>query len=195
MNQVIAYTEKIVRTAIEDIPDGVYSGEDYADTDGYSDEPVAIKVTLTISESDITIDFAGSAPITKGAINSPMANTASAAFYSLQFFLAPHAPSNYGMLLPLELKLPDVLAECQMAGAGRRLHDPHIIQDNQRHLAGSRQGDPGARNRLDICRVQLVRRGDAGSGRQHGCFFGSSRRRVGRHALWRRHERDHGPAW
>ena len=107
MNQVITYTEKIVRAAIEEIPDGVYTGEDYADTDGFSDKPVPIKVTLTIAGSNITIDFDGSAPITKGAINSPMANTASAAFYSLQFFLAPHAPSNYGMLIPLELKLPD----------------------------------------------------------------------------------------
>jgi N-methylhydantoinase B/oxoprolinase/acetone carboxylase alpha subunit len=107
MNQVITYTEKIVRAAIEEIPDGVYTGEDYADTDGFSDKSVPIKVTLTIAGSNITIDFDGSAPITKGAINSPMANTASAAFYSLQFFLAPHAPSNYGMLIPLELKLPD----------------------------------------------------------------------------------------
>ena len=107
MNQVISYTEKIVRAAIEDVPDGVYVGEDYADTDGFTEERVPIKVTLTIAGSNITIDFDGSAPITKGAINSPMANTASAAFYSLQFFLAPHAPSNYGMLLPLELKLPD----------------------------------------------------------------------------------------
>lgn len=107
MNQVIDYTEKIVRAAIEEIPDGVYTGEDYADTDGFTDERVPIKVTLTIKGSDITIDFEGSAPMTKGAINSPMANTASAAFYSLQFFLAPHAPSNYGMLKPLELKLPD----------------------------------------------------------------------------------------
>jgi len=96
-----------VRAAIEEIPDGVYVGEDYADTDGFTEERVPIKVTLTIAGSNITIDFAGSAPITKGAINSPMANTASAAFYSLQFFLAPHAPSNYGMLVPLELKLPD----------------------------------------------------------------------------------------
>ncbi|HIM45357.1 MAG TPA: methylhydantoinase [Alphaproteobacteria bacterium] len=107
MRKVIDYTEKIVRAAIEEIPDGTYVGEDYADTDGFSDAPVPIKVTLTISGSNIIIDFAGSAPITKGAINSPMANTASAAFYSLQFFLAPHAPSNYGMMVPLELKLPD----------------------------------------------------------------------------------------
>jgi len=107
MNQVISYTEKIVRAAIEEIPDGVYTGEDYADCDGFSDDPVPVKVTLIIAGSDITIDFSGSAPIVKGAINSPMANTASAAFYSLQFFLAPHAPSNYGMLIPLALKLPD----------------------------------------------------------------------------------------
>ncbi|MGD9536002.1 MAG: hydantoinase B/oxoprolinase family protein [Alphaproteobacteria bacterium] len=107
MSQLIDYTEKIVRAAIEEIPDGVYEGEDYADTDGFSSEPVKIKVTLTVSGSDVTIDFTGSAPITKGAINSPMANTASAAFYSLQFFLAPHAPSNYGMLLPLKLVLPE----------------------------------------------------------------------------------------
>jgi len=107
MSQLIDYTETIVRKSIEAIPDGVYVGEDYADTDGFSTEPIKIKVTLTVAGSDITIDFTGSDPVTKGAINSPMANTASAAFYSLQFFLAPHAPSNYGMLVPLKLVLPD----------------------------------------------------------------------------------------
>lgn len=107
MNELIGYTERIVRKSIEAIPDGVYSAEDFADTDGFSSDPIKVKVTLTIAGSDITVDFAGSDPICKGSINSPFANTASAAYYSLQFFLAPHAPSNAGMFAPIKIVLPD----------------------------------------------------------------------------------------
>lgn len=107
MRQLIGYTERIVRKSIEEIPDGDYTAEDFADTDGFSPDPVKVKVTLKIRGSNITVDFTGSDPICKGAINSPFANTASAAFYSLQFFLAPHAPSNAGMFAPIDLVLPD----------------------------------------------------------------------------------------
>jgi len=107
MNELIGYTERIVRKSIEAIPDGIYTAEDFADTDGFSLEPIKVKVTLTVSGSDITVDFTGSDPICKGSINSPFANTASAAYYSLQFFLAPHAPSNAGMFAPIKIVLPD----------------------------------------------------------------------------------------
>ncbi|KQU92811.1 methylhydantoinase [Mesorhizobium sp. Root102] len=107
MNELIGYTERIVRKSIEAIPDGIYCAEDFADTDGFSLEPIKVKVTLTVSGSDITVDFTGSNPICKGSINSPFANTASAAYYSLQFFLAPHAPSNAGMFAPIKIVLPD----------------------------------------------------------------------------------------
>jgi N-methylhydantoinase B/oxoprolinase/acetone carboxylase alpha subunit len=107
MKQIQEYTERIVRKSISEIPDGVYEGEDYADTDGFSDRPVKIKVNLTIRGSDIDVDFAGSEKTVKGAINSPYANTASAVLYSLQFFLAPHAPQNQGMFNPIHIKLPE----------------------------------------------------------------------------------------
>ena len=107
MTELIAYTERVVRKAIEDLPDGVYKAEDYADTDGFSSDPVKVKVALTVKGSEITVDFTGSDPICKGAINSPFANTASAAYYSLQFFLAPHAPSNAGMFAPIKIVVPD----------------------------------------------------------------------------------------
>jgi len=107
MSELIAYTERIVRKSVEIIPDGVYEAEDYADTDGFSPDPIKVKVKLTVEGSDITVDFTGSDPICKGSINSPYANTASAAFYSLQFFLAPHAPSNAGMFAPIKLVIPD----------------------------------------------------------------------------------------
>lgn len=107
MKELIAYTERIVRKSIEIIPDGIYEAEDYADTDGFSPDPIKVKVKLTIEGSDITVDFTGSDPIVKGSINSPYANTASAALYSLQFFLAPHAPSNAGMFAPIKLIIPE----------------------------------------------------------------------------------------
>ena len=107
MSGLIDYTERLVRKAIEEIPDGVYEAEDYADTDGFVMETVKIKVRLTIKGSDITVDFEGSDGPVKGAINSPFANTASAAYYSLQFFLAPEAPSNWGMFAPIKIVIPD----------------------------------------------------------------------------------------
>jgi N-methylhydantoinase B/oxoprolinase/acetone carboxylase alpha subunit len=107
MDSLIGYTERIVRKAIEDIPDGVYEAEDYADTDGITHEPVMVKVRLTVKGSNIEVGLDGSSPPAKGAINSPYANTVSAVMYSLQFFLAPEAPSNYGMFVPISIKIPD----------------------------------------------------------------------------------------
>ena len=40
----------------------------------------------------IEVDLTGSDPATVGPINSPYANTASAIYYSLKFFLNPDAP-------------------------------------------------------------------------------------------------------
>jgi N-methylhydantoinase B/oxoprolinase/acetone carboxylase alpha subunit len=107
MKELIGYTERIIRKSIEEIPDGVYTAEDYADTDGFSPDPVKVAVKLTVKGSEIHVDFTGSDPTCKGSINSPYANTASAAFYSLQFFLAPHAPSNAGMFVPITLTIPE----------------------------------------------------------------------------------------
>lgn len=107
MKQLQEYTERIVRKSISDMPDGEYEAEEYADTDGHSDKPIPIKVKLVIKGSDITVDFEGTGPTVKGAINSPYANTASATLYSLQFFLAPYAPQNQGMFNPITIKLPD----------------------------------------------------------------------------------------
>lgn len=107
MLQLQEYTERIVRKSIAEMPDGEYAAEEYADTDGHADKPIPIKVKIIIKGSDITVDYAGTGPIVKGAINSPYANTASATLYSLQFFLAPHAPQNQGMFNPITIKLPD----------------------------------------------------------------------------------------
>lgn len=106
MKQIQSYTERMVREAIRDIPNGVFEAEDYADTDGINHVPVKIKVRLEINDSDIVVDFEGTDPMCAGAINSPAANTMSAAFYSLQFFLAKDAPQNQGMFNPITVRIP-----------------------------------------------------------------------------------------
>lgn len=107
MKKIQAYTEKMVRESIRTIPNGVYEAEDYADTDGISHNRVKLKVRLEIEDTSIKVDFTGTDPICQGAINSPKANTMSAALYSLQFFLAPDAPQNQGLFNPIEVILPE----------------------------------------------------------------------------------------
>jgi N-methylhydantoinase B len=107
MREVLDYTERLTRNAILEIPDGTYHAVDYADTDGISDEPVRVEVTLAVDGDRIVVDFEGSDPPVAGGINSPMANTYSAVYYSLKFFLSPDAPANAGSFRPIEIRLPE----------------------------------------------------------------------------------------
>jgi N-methylhydantoinase B/oxoprolinase/acetone carboxylase alpha subunit len=107
MAELLAYTERVARKAIDEIPDGTYVGEDFADTDGISDRAVKVKATVIVKGSDITVDFTGSDPQCVGAINSPLANTSAAVFYALQFFMAPDAPANAGKFAPINIILPE----------------------------------------------------------------------------------------
>ena len=195
MTELIGYTERVVRKAIEDIPNGVYEAEDFADTDGFSETPIKVKVTLTVKGSDITVDFTGSDPICKGAINSPIANTASAAYYSLQFFLAPHAPSNSGMFAPIKIVVPEncwLNAKWPAPTIGcTTIASSKITSAIWQALA---KAIPKSCDRIYLLRMQLVRRVDQGSARSDGRVLRPSRRRLGRNALQRRHERHDGPA-
>ncbi|MBV6754847.1 hydantoinase B/oxoprolinase family protein [Rhodococcus opacus] len=107
MREILDYTQRRTQKAIEQIPDGVYYGEDYIDSDGYSEEPVRIKVKLEVSGDRIHVDMTGSDKQCLGPINSPLANTVSAIYYSLKFFLDPQAPANAGMYRQIDFTVPE----------------------------------------------------------------------------------------
>jgi N-methylhydantoinase B/oxoprolinase/acetone carboxylase alpha subunit len=107
MREVLDYTQRMTAAAIERIPDGEYEGADYVDSDGFSDEPVYVRVKLIVRGDRITVDLSGSDPVTVGPINSPYANTASAIYYSLKFFLSPDAPPNAGLYRQIDLNIPE----------------------------------------------------------------------------------------
>lgn len=107
MAEVQDYTERMTRAAIERIPDGEYEAEEYADTDGFSEEPIRLKVKLVVDGDRMKVDFAGTDPMAAGAINSPLANTTSAVYYSLKAFLQPDAPPNHGMYRSIDIDIPE----------------------------------------------------------------------------------------
>ena len=107
MRELIAYTNRISRSRIEAIPDGEYAVTDFVDTDGFSEEPIKLQVKIVVEGERMTVDFTGSDPQCVGAINSPLANTFSAVYLALRFYLCPEAPANAGLFDAVDIVLPD----------------------------------------------------------------------------------------
>lgn len=102
------YAERRMRNEIEQLKDGVYQGETFLDSDGFSDEPIRIKVTITIRGDEALVDFAGSADQVTGFVNSPLANTATCVYVAfLTTVTTPDIPHNQGVYRPIKIVVPE----------------------------------------------------------------------------------------
>lgn len=104
--EIFAQAERADREAIAAIPDGTYSAEGYLDSDGHSDEPVYVRVQVTISGASIHIDLTGSSPQRQGCTNCGIAQTISGARLAYKFLINPHHPPNGGHFRPLTVTAP-----------------------------------------------------------------------------------------
>ncbi|HEX7103212.1 MAG TPA: hydantoinase B/oxoprolinase family protein [Nitrolancea sp.] len=104
--ELLDYAERMVRAEIARMPDGVYRFTDYIDNDGIAPGPIAIAVTLTIAGDKIDVDFAGSAPQVKGAINSTLSVTKSMAYAAIRCVLPPEIPNNAGIFRAISVSAP-----------------------------------------------------------------------------------------
>ncbi|HEV3275265.1 MAG TPA: hydantoinase B/oxoprolinase family protein [Terriglobia bacterium] len=101
------YAERLMRAALARIPDGRYAAEDFMDDDGFSPEPVPLRVSIRIRRDEARVDFAGSAPACRGSINAVLAITASAVFYVFRCLLGEDVPACAGLMAPIELVAPE----------------------------------------------------------------------------------------
>jgi len=106
MKELLAYSERMTRSLLSNLPDGQYTFTDYLDDDGVSDEPVPITVTVNIEGDSATIDFTGSAPQQKGSVNAVYAITLSAVYYVFRCLLGLDVPNNAGCLEPIRVVAP-----------------------------------------------------------------------------------------
>ncbi len=77
MQELLDYAERLTRQEIKTWPKGTYSFIDYIDDDGFSDTPIPIKVAITVNgDGTLLVDYTGSSPQVKGALNSTLSFTA-----------------------------------------------------------------------------------------------------------------------
>jgi N-methylhydantoinase B len=106
MQALLAYTERMTRRLIAELPDGRYSFSDALDDDGVSDQPVPITVAVTIQGDQAVVDFTGTAPQQKGSLNAVYAITLSAVYYVFRCLLGLDVPNNAGCLVPVRVIAP-----------------------------------------------------------------------------------------
>ena len=142
MAELLRYSERLTRAAIEGIPDGDYRFEDVLDGDGFTGAPITIAVTITVQwRASLTADFTGSSPEVRGPVNAVESVTSSALLYVLLCVAGGCIPPNQGSL-------------------GRRAPDRAAGERRRGALTPRRLG--GQRRDLPAHRRRALRRAGAG---------------------------------
>ncbi len=114
MAQVMDYSERLMRAALRDLPDGQGAFEDFCDGDGIADDPSGgdarfrIKLAIKKTADRLIADFAGTDPQVKGPMNAPLSVTASGLFCGLKTAIDPNnlIPPNSGCWRMIEIHAP-----------------------------------------------------------------------------------------
>ncbi|MEB0012342.1 hydantoinase B/oxoprolinase family protein [Glaciimonas sp. Gout2] len=106
LNEMIAYSERQMRSYIAEIPDGTYAFEDYFDNDGIIDEPIRINLAITVTGDDMHFDFTGTGPTSRGPLNMSRNTTLSSCYVAIKHIF-PDVPVNGGTFRPIHFTLPD----------------------------------------------------------------------------------------
>ena len=108
MTEMLDYSERRVRNALRDAPDGIYTGQDALDDNGVTSDPVPVKATVTIKGDSMEIDFAGTAPQVATNMNTPFASTVAAAVAAAKSVLTDaDIPFNDGCSRAITVKAPE----------------------------------------------------------------------------------------
>ena len=100
------YGERLARASLAAIPTGVYRFEDWLDDDGQGTLDIPIRVRLTVSQTGVHLDFAGTAPQVPGNINCPLSVAAAAVLYCFRCLMPPQTPACAGTFRPITLEAP-----------------------------------------------------------------------------------------
>jgi N-methylhydantoinase B len=103
MDELYAYSERMVRAAIAELPDGTWTAEDVVE--GVERE-LAIRARVEIDGDGIRIDFDGTSEQDAYNLNCPLSVTRSACYFVVRCITAPDLPASGGAFAPVEVSAP-----------------------------------------------------------------------------------------
>ena len=148
--ELLEYSEELMRAFLRQVPPGIYRAEDFLDSDGIREKPVRIVVTINVVRNQergpepalslakgrprhiVTVDFTGSDPQVEGSVNAVEAITYSACFYVFRCLLAEDVPATAGLMRPIRVIAPEgtiVNAQPPAAVAGGNVETSQRIVD------------------------------------------------------------------
>jgi N-methylhydantoinase B len=114
MQEVLDYSETMMRAALRALPDGeacftdIFDGDGVIDDGETTDKTFTVKLRISKHGEDITADFTGSDPAVAGPMNAPLTVTASGVFCALKMIADPKSliPPNSGCWRPVTVTAP-----------------------------------------------------------------------------------------
>ncbi len=103
--QIIAASEKAMRSAILEAPDGTYQYEYEADGDGKK-EPIKFVATIHIKKDEIHVDYEGTSGAHSLGINAVLNYTYAYTAYPIKCTFSPEVPNNEGAFRPIKVTAP-----------------------------------------------------------------------------------------
>ena len=110
LGELLAYNEELTRKTIARLPDGSWTFTDHVDDDGFQTEPIAIVANLTKAGDEVHVDFTGTSPQVKGAIQPTFATTKSVVYAVVKTVLSTVAddiPNTAGYFRPIKVTAPE----------------------------------------------------------------------------------------
>jgi N-methylhydantoinase B len=104
MDELFAYSERMVRAALVALPDGRGEAEDVVEA---VEGDLPIRCATEIDGDEIRIDFTGTAPQYQGNLNCPLAVTKSACYFVVRCLTEPDLPASGGAFAPVTVTAPE----------------------------------------------------------------------------------------
>jgi len=106
MGHELDHSERELRQALSELPDGVFRAVDWIEHDGHENKLYEFRLTVTKTGDSLDFDFTGTSDQAPGFINCTYSGLVAGVFTALLPTLAPNLRWNEGLLRPVSITAP-----------------------------------------------------------------------------------------